>query len=66
MFERAIEADPTNTKNLGAYAIFLTDIQGNHDQARDMFERAIEADPTNTQILGAYAIFLWTIRGDHH
>ncbi|WP_198010968.1 tetratricopeptide repeat protein, partial [Propionibacterium sp. oral taxon 192] len=58
MFERAIEADPTNAENLGNYAVFLADTQGNHDRAQEMYERAIKADPTDAKNLGNYATFL--------
>jgi len=65
MFERAIEADPTNANNLGTYADFLKNVRHDYDRAQDMYEWAIEADPTNANNLGTYAFFIETIRGDH-
>ena len=64
MYQRAIDADPTNTNILGAYATFLHIVRRDMGQAQQMYQRAIDADPTNTNILGAYTTFLKNIRGD--
>ena len=65
MFQRAIDADPTNATFLGAYAIFLETVRGDMDQAEKLFQRAITADPEiDATFLGAYAAFLHTVRGD--
>ena len=64
MFQRAIDADPTNATVLGVYAIFLDTVRGDMDQAQQMYQQAIDADPTNATVLGNYAIFLKNIRGD--
>ena len=54
-----------DSNSFGLYALFLTDILGDHNRAQDMFEQAIKADPTNTDNLGDYATFLWIIRGNY-
>ena len=64
MFQRAIDADPTNATVLGVYAIFLDTVRGDMDQAQQMYQQAIDADPTNANILASYADFLDTVRGD--
>ncbi|TQD42253.1 tetratricopeptide repeat protein [Actinomyces johnsonii] len=64
MYQRAIDADPTNANILGAYATFLKNIRGDMDQAEQMYQRAIDADPHHANNLGNYAIFLHTVRGD--
>ena len=64
MFQRTVDADPTNANSLGAYALFLHTKRGDMDQADQMYRRAIAADPTNATALGAYALFLHTERGD--
>ena len=65
MFQRAIDADPTNANILGVYAIFLDTVRGDMDQVQQMYQQAITADPDiDANILGAYANFLHTVRGD--
>ena len=64
LYQRAIDADPTNANILGAYATFLKNIPGDMGQAEQLYQRAIDADPTNANILGAYALFLHTKRGN--
>ena len=64
MFQRAIDADPTNATVLGVYAIFLDTVRGDMDQAQQMYQQAIDADPHHATNLGNYAIFLHTVRGD--
>ena len=44
MYERAIEADPTNARNLSNYALFLEKVRRDYGRAQAMYERAIEAD----------------------
>ena len=64
MFQRAIDADPTNANALLAYATYLDHFIGHKGQARDMYQRAIDADPTNANALCDYAEFLREFRGD--
>ena len=64
MYQRAIDAEPTNARNLGNYANFLNTVRGDMDQAQNMYQRAITADPHNANNLGNYAYFLITVRGD--
>ena len=64
MFQRAIDADPTNAIVLGAYAAFLHTVRGDMDQAEKLYQQATDADPTNARNLGNYADFLENIRGD--
>ena len=64
MFLRAIDANPTDTTNLGNYALFLHRVRGDMDQAEQMYRRAIKTDPTDTTNLGNYALFLHRVRGD--
>ena len=64
MFQRAINADPTNAKNLGAYALFLHTKRGDTDQAQQMYQQAIEANPNDAIILGNYAQILFARSDD--
>ena len=64
MFQRAIDADPTNANTLCSYALFLEAVRGDRGQARDMYLRALDADPTNATALSAYANFLKNVRCD--
>ncbi|MEZ5330228.1 MAG: tetratricopeptide repeat protein [Verrucomicrobiales bacterium] len=64
-YRLAIKAAPKDANSLGNYAIFLTDIRGDHAGAEVLYKRALEADPKNVGILGNYAGFLKNIRGDH-
>ena len=66
MYERAIEADPTNANSLSNYANLLGAIRHDYDRAQNMYERAITADPNHTDSLGNYASFMWTIRHDYN
>ena len=64
MYDRAIDADPTNARNLGNYANFLTDVRHDHDRAQAMYDRAIDADPTNARNLGNYSQLLFATGRD--
>ena len=64
-FDETIGSNPSNANILGGYALFLTGVRGDHDQAEKYFRRSLDADPNDTQILGRYAILLTDIRGDY-
>ena len=64
MYQRAIDAEPTNANVLDKYAFFLHTVGGDMDQAQDMYQRAINADPDNANTLGNYAILLQTLCND--
>ena len=64
MFQRALDADPTNANTLCSYALFLEAVRRDRGQARDMYLRALDADPTNATALDSYANFLRDFRGD--
>ncbi|MBO1032426.1 tetratricopeptide repeat protein, partial [Tessaracoccus sp. SD287] len=38
LYQRALAANPTDADILGSYAIFLTDVRGDHDQAEQMYQ----------------------------
>ena len=52
------EADPNRANTLGNYALFLSDVRKDMDQAESFYRRAIEADPNRANVLGSYAGFL--------
>ena len=64
MYDRAIDADPTNARNLGNYAIFLKNVRHDHDRAQEMYERAIDADPNHARNLGNYSQLLFATGRD--
>jgi Tfp pilus assembly protein PilF len=57
-------ADARHAGSLGAYAVFLRRVLGDHEHAQEMYERAIAADPDHASNLGNYAVFLETVRRD--
>ena len=65
LLTEALAADPNHPVILGNYAIFLTTIRADHDQAQHYYERALKSDPNNATFLGNYANFLTTIRTDY-
>ena len=64
-YQRAIEADSKDAKNLGNYANFLNLQRQDYDKAEEYYQRAIEADPKRANTLGNYAIFLKNQRQDY-
>ena len=64
-YQEAVSKYPGFTPLLSNYALFLTDVRGDHDNAEDFYKRAIDADPNHAVILGNYAIFLTKVRDDH-
>ena len=64
MYERAIDADPNNARNLSNYANFLWTIRHDYDRAEVMYERAIDADPNNANNLGNYSQLLFATGQD--
>jgi len=64
-YQHALRIDPKHANILGNYALFLTDVRGEHDRAQKLYERALDADPTDAHNLGNYAVFLRTVRGEH-
>jgi len=65
IYREGLKKFPDESKLIGNYAIFLTDIRKDHDKAEEYYKRALDADPTNATNLGNYAIFLTDIRKDH-
>ena len=54
-YQHALRIDPKHANILGNYALFLTDVRGEHDRAQKLYERALDADPTDANNLGNYA-----------
>ena len=65
LLQEISSANPSDTNLLGLYAVFLTDIRPDHNQAKELYQQALKADPNNPIILGNYALFLTDIRHDH-
>ena len=51
MYERVIEADPTNADNLGDYARFLEKIRRDYDRAETMYLRKAEQTSRNRPMM---------------
>ena len=64
-YQRAIEADSKDAKNLGNYANFLNLQRQDYDKAEEYYQRAIEANPKHANTLGNYANFLCDQRQDY-
>ena len=64
-YQTAVREHPGFAPLLNNYALFLTDVRGDHDAAKTFYKRAIEADPKDANILSNYANFLTDVRGDH-
>jgi Tfp pilus assembly protein PilF len=47
------------------YALFLTNIRENHDQAEEHYKKSLELEPDNAIVNGNYAFFLTNIRENH-
>ena len=60
-----MELDPDNASINGNYAIFLTGIRKDYDQAEVYYRKALELNPDDAAVNGNYAIFLTGIRKDH-
>ncbi|HUV03438.1 MAG TPA: SIR2 family protein [Desulfobacteria bacterium] len=65
IYREGLKKFPDESKLIGNYAIFLTDIRKDHDKAEEYYKRALDADPNHATNLGSYAIFLTDIRKDH-
>ena len=63
-YQEAVSKYPGFTPLLNNYALFLTDVRGDHDAAENCYKRAIDADPNQADLLGNYALFLTTVRQD--
>ena len=64
-YQEAVRKYPGFTPLLNNYALFLTDVRGDHDAAENCYKRAIEAEPNQADLLGNYALFLTTVRHNH-
>ncbi|MBT6153130.1 MAG: hypothetical protein HOH82_00410, partial [Planctomycetaceae bacterium] len=49
----------------GNFAIFMTDVQGEHDEAESLYRKALALDPKNAINTGNFANFMKNVRGDH-
>lgn len=58
LFQRAIDADPSNGPNLAAFASYLSGTLGQNEPADVLFRRAIECNPQDADIIGTYASFV--------
>ena len=57
--------NPSDANLLTSYAIFLTIIRSDYDQAEELYKQALAIDPNNPITLDRYASFLTDIRRDH-
>ena len=57
--------NPSDANLLTSYAIFLTIIRHDYDQAEELYKQALAIDPNNPITLDRYASFLTDIRRDH-
>jgi len=62
LFERALDADPSDVDVLGYYASFVSSVQRDYDKAESLFQRCLQLAPTHSNHLGGYARFLTTVR----
>lgn len=58
-FEVAVEANPSDSKLLCAYASFSWKLQHDADKAENLYKQALEAAPNDADIIASYALFLW-------
>ena len=58
LYRRALEVDPNHPHILGNFALFLTDVRGQHDEAEQHYRRALEVDPNHANNLGNFIGFL--------
>ena len=58
-FERLLAAEPTHPETYSVYALFLTDVKGDHELAQTIFERGVAADPEGANTLGNFARLLF-------
>ena len=63
-YQAAVSKYPEFSPLLSNYAVFLTDIRGDHDAAESFYKRAIDADPKHAYSLGNYGEFL-LYRSEH-
>ena len=57
-YQAAVHEHPGFAPLLSNYAVFLTDVRGDHDTAETFYKRAIEANPKHANNLGNYGEFL--------
>ena len=53
-----MEVDPNDAIHLGNFALFLTYVRGQHDEAEQHYRRALEADHNHANNLGNFIGFL--------
>jgi len=65
LYQRAIQADPTNAPNLAAFALYLSKVLAQYDEADALFRKAIQHAPRDADILGSYGAFVAEVQHDN-
>jgi len=65
LFQDAIDADPTNAPNLAAFAKYMSEALGQHDDADTLFRKALQHAPRDADILGSYGAFVEEVQHDN-
>lgn len=65
IYLEGLDKFPKSVELLDSYAIFLTDIRKDYDNAEMNFKRSLEIDPKNERVLSNYALFLTKIRKNY-
>ena len=65
IYQEGLGKFPKSYELMNNYAIFLSDIRKDYDEAERYYQKALKLDPENANNNGNYAIFLSDIRKDY-
>ena len=65
IYQEGLKAHPKSFELFGNYALFLTNIRKNHDQAEAYYKKSLELEPDDENANNNYASFLMNIRKDY-
>ncbi len=65
LYQEGLKKFTNSAELMESYAIFLTDIRKDYDQAEHYYKKALELDPNEALYNGNYAIFLTDVYKDH-
>ncbi len=65
VYRQGIQHCPHSAPLHGSFAIFMTEVRGDHDEAERLYRKALELDPNGADYTCNLALLMTEVRGDH-
>jgi tetratricopeptide (TPR) repeat protein len=65
IYRAGLEDFPGSAELTGNFALFMSDVRKNYDEAERLYRRALELDPNNANNTGNFALFMKNVRKNY-